>query len=201
MREKLILALLVAVSGIAGLVAQPAPVATGSGSIRSIDRGFEPVIVTGSQLPSLQGSPVSQIMVHAHDSGSNQWAVIPSQVDERKDVTLEGRCTHVENMFAQEDDLLDADDELAFMAADLGDLAADGVLPPGDALTVYRLEVTDPRLGGGQGWAYVTASAAAPAKGCVVTARTAHTAAASHRRLSMASTHRKKKAHAQMKAN
>jgi hypothetical protein len=101
-------------------------------------------------------------VVYAYDSGSNQWALIPSQVDERKDVTLEGQCTHVENMFAQEDGLLDADDELALMAADLGDLAADGVLPPGDALTVYRLEVTDPRQGGGQGWAYVTASASAP---------------------------------------
>jgi hypothetical protein len=162
MREKVMLALLIAVSGTAGLAGLPARVATGSGSIHSINRGFEPVIVTGSQLPSLQGSPVSQIVVYAYGSGSNQWALIPSQVDERKDVTLEGHCTHVENMFAEEDGLLDADDELAFMAADLGDLAADGVLPPGGALTVYRLEVTDPRPGGGQGWAYVTASTSPP---------------------------------------
>lgn len=135
---------------------------TGHASPATIDRDFEPVVLAGASLPDLQGLSTSSIVVYAYDSGSGQWAAIPSQVDERKNVSLQGQCLHTELMFAQEDGLLDTDDELAFMAADLDDLAPDGLLPPAAATTVYRVEVTDPRPGGGQGWAYVAASTSPP---------------------------------------
>jgi len=147
-----------------GMVAATYPPAGGTGhvSAASIDRDFQPVVLTGGSLPDLQGLSTSSIVVYAYDSSLSDWAAVPSQVDERADVTLQGQCVHTEPMFAQEDGLLDGDDELAFMAADLGDLAPNGILPPADAPTVYRIEVTDPRPGGGQGWGYVTASASPP---------------------------------------
>ncbi len=153
--------LLALATGVA-VAAYPPAGGTGHASAASIDRDFQPVVLTGSSLPGLQGLSTSSIVVYAYDSGISNWAAIPSQVDERADVTLQGQCVHTALMFAEEDGLLDADDELAFMASDLGDLAPDNIRPPADSRAVYRVEVTDPRPGGGQGWAYVAASASPP---------------------------------------
>ena len=55
---------------------------------RSIDRNLEPVVVTGGNLPLLQGAPVDSLFAYAHRDGTYQQ--IPFQVDH---VTLAGVYT------------------------------------------------------------------------------------------------------------
>lgn len=117
----------------------------------AVNRNEEPVILRGSALPSTLGMPVGKIFVYAYDGAV--WRQIPGQVDE---INASG------NYVAAEDGLFDANDELVFMAKDLGVKA---VAPPSSggqplAPAWYEVQVTDPLQSGASGWVYVVASSA-----------------------------------------
>lgn len=123
---------------------QAAP-ATSLAAVDPLTRGLEPIIVRGDQMPALVGVPIAQVHVYREVAGA--WEIIPSQVDE---VTAAGEYTTVE------DGRLDANDEVVFMAGDLGDAATTSITA---ALTIvpfwYQITVSDPLAPAQQGWAYV----------------------------------------------
>ncbi len=115
----------------------------------SLERDVEPVVVTGDQLPLLQGTPTDEIFVYVY--GDEDFEQIPFQVDE----------VATDTYTAINGSPLDDDDEVVFMASDLGgrplgDEAIAATLPISD--TWYRVEVTDPLSPMAKGWAYVVRS-------------------------------------------
>lgn len=115
-----------------------------------LTRVQEPVIVTGNQLPLFDGVALDDLFVYAYAGGT--WAQIPFQFDE---VDASGAYT-VEN------GLLDAADELTFMAMDLGEEVEPGLwITDADSLNYarYQIQVTNPVSPTEQGWVYVYRSA------------------------------------------
>ncbi len=113
-------------------------------AVATLDRDWEPVIVTGT----FSGAPVNEIFVYRAVGGG--WEQIPFQVDE---LTASGSYT------LTEDGQLDANDEIVFMAGDLGDEATTSIttsLPI--SIPWYQIEVTDPLNPAKKGWAYLVRS-------------------------------------------
>lgn len=142
--------LLILVVGVGGVAIALASLAMADTNVvttaKTLDRDLEPVIVTGEVVNAFAGVPVDELFVYAYSGG---WKQIPTQVDE---VTAMGAYT------ITEDGLLDANDEIVFMAMDLGDQAAAAefitiALPVSD--TWYQIEVTDPLSPTKKGWAYL----------------------------------------------
>ncbi len=119
--------------------------ASDTGNLHTLDRELEPVVVK----EVFSGVPVDQLFVYR--ANGNTWEQIPFQVDE---VTVSGSYT------ATEDGLMDANDEIVFMAKDLGDEAS---APIGASLPIsptwYKVEVTNPLDPAQKGWAYIVRSA------------------------------------------
>jgi hypothetical protein len=144
--------LLIGVGALAGLrVVSPSPTFAQPGDTSStIARAMDPVIVTGEALEAIAGAPVDHVYVYAYDG--EEWSQIPFQVDE---VTEEGAYV------AEEDGLLDANDEVVFMAADLGeqtDSVPPGLPITGEPVSWYELQVGDPLDDEQAGWAYLVVS-------------------------------------------
>lgn len=104
-------------------------------------RPEDPVILKGSDVPSLLGSPPGKVLAYRYFNG--QWGQVPVQVDERAMIDLgsvyNGPANGVRIMsytdpgtFAGPDpDLaLDANDEIAFMGIDAANQAPAGAHPP-----------------------------------------------------------------------
>jgi hypothetical protein len=125
-----------------------APAASAEPSVASaVTRTLEPVIVKGADLSMYLNVPVTQIFVYAYHGGG--WSQLPAQVDE---VNASGEYVAYEN------GLLDDNDEIVFMARDLGDSSGGAAPDPGGGTAIfswYELTVTDPTHPGDQGWAYV----------------------------------------------
>jgi hypothetical protein len=121
-----------------------------NGTAKTLDRNLEPVIITGAKVGALSGFPVNELFVYSYANGI--WWQIPAQVDE---VTASG------DYAVTEDNVLDADDEIVFMAMDLGDRAVAGD-PITASLSIsvpwYEIEVTDPINSAKKGWAYIVRS-------------------------------------------
>jgi hypothetical protein len=117
---------------------------------KTLDRDHEPVILKGSQVADLIDTPVEHLFVYTF-SGNSLSGQVPVQVDE---VTAGGSYT------TTEDSLLDANDEIVFMAMDLGDQPANMTelytLPI--SATWYEIEVTNPLSSTQKGWAYLVRS-------------------------------------------
>jgi hypothetical protein len=119
-------------------------------TIAPLDRDLDPVIISGAAVRALDGSPLDQLFAYAFHEGT--WKQIPVQVDE---VTANGTYA------ATEDGLLDANDEVVFMARDLATQA-----PPTATITAslpvdvvwYEIEVTNPLAPTQKGWAYLVHS-------------------------------------------
>jgi hypothetical protein len=109
------------------------------------------VVVKGSQVPALDGAPLGQLFVYKY-SGNNRIGPIPAQVDE---VTSGGDYT------SSEDNLLDANDEIVFMAQDTGDQPSD-TSGLGSFVTWYEIEVIDPLNPAQKGWAYLVRGSSPP---------------------------------------
>lgn len=128
------------------------------------ERSWEPVVVRGQAISALAGTPTDQLFVYAYRSGT--FVQIPSQVDEKIDRVLDGQGdtrfysgTDLETTYdydRTERNGLDADDELVFMASDLGTPAPAGASVPGGT-AAYRLDVGD-RAGTASGTVYVVKS-------------------------------------------
>lgn len=128
-----------------------APAASAVSPHNGISRTLEPVVIRGSDLPNYAGSPIAQIFVYAYRQG--EWVQLPAQVDE---IDASGSYVTVE------DGLLDANDELVFMARDLGERSESEARIAGNGIPAtswYQLTVTDPTRPGDQGWGYVVRSA------------------------------------------
>ena len=112
-------------------------------------RQSDPVILTGTQLAELQASstPVDRIFAYAFRGGS--WWQVPLQVDEKSG----GEFLSVG------DGILSADDEVVFMAKDLGSRADGPLTAPlaHVAQVLHEVAVTDPQSGS-TSYAYIVRS-------------------------------------------
>ena len=116
----------------------------------ALNRPQDPVIVTGANLTAHGGAPINELVLYAYQAGA--WMPIPFQIDERtNDIT----GTYV----ISDDGLLDANDELVFMAADTGDSVNNNSNWPNDAAAQayprYAIRVSDPLSPGSEAWAYL----------------------------------------------
>jgi hypothetical protein len=124
-----------------------------AGQPKTLDRDLEPLVLKGSQVSKLIGTPVNQLFIYVFaTSNSTNPSLIPVQVDE-----VNGSGAYV----ASEDGLLDNNDEIVFMAKDSGSKANDPatVLDSKPIGTVwYEVEITDPLDQAKQGWIYLVSS-------------------------------------------
>ena len=94
------------------------PVLSGANAFsqtNSIDREHDAIIISGEMLAPFAGAPIGNLFLYSFDSQSKIFTQIPFQIDERG---ISGTDT---SFFITDDGLLDDNDELAFMACDLGD--------------------------------------------------------------------------------
>ncbi len=134
-------------------------------------RPWEPIVINGWSAREFTGIPVNEIFVFAYDGDRDAWSMIPFQIDERvklDDPFYENRAPrhfYVQPntnsfMYSITDTLpaWDVDDELSFMAADMGDRAPDhSWIDNQEAVTHDRLELkfVDPLNSDCEGYAYL----------------------------------------------
>jgi hypothetical protein len=109
-------------------------------------RTLEPVILSGGQVPLFDGAPGDELLAYAYD-GDN-WQPIPLQFDE----------VDASGVYTAEDGLLDANDELVFMARDLGQPATPSEWPDdaeSRAYPRYEVQVSNPLNPAELGWVYL----------------------------------------------
>ncbi len=115
----------------------------------TLTRPEDPIVVTGADLAAFDGELISELRLYTFDGAD--WNPIPFQIDERlNDIT----GTYV----ISEDGLLDANDELVFMAKDAGQQAGNSEWPADmEAQGNPRVQVTanDPLSPTEMGWAYL----------------------------------------------
>lgn len=149
----ILFALLIVIIVSAQLIGQT--IAAAATEPKTLDRDLEPVVINGANVAALVSTPVEQLFVYTY-TGTGWGGQIPFQVDE---VTSSGNYT------TTEDGLLDVNDEIAFMAKDLGDRAPD-TEPLTASLTIsdawYEIEVSDPLNPTKKGWAYVVRATSVP---------------------------------------
>ncbi|HEV7733931.1 MAG TPA: hypothetical protein VGR62_17305 [Candidatus Binatia bacterium] len=130
------------------------------------DRPGDPVVLRGSQLPGLLGEAPGAVVAFRWDGGD--WLQIPVQVDERdlkrSDLIrnnvnggnlLEVFCDPALASGVDSDPMLDANDEIVFMARDAGAQAPAFSSPVGMVPgTAVALQLTDP-LDGDDAWVYL----------------------------------------------
>jgi hypothetical protein len=126
-------------------------VASMAANAKTLDRNLEPVSICGADVGSLVGTSIEHLFVYTY-TGADWGGQIPIQVDE---------VTATDSYTTTEDGLLDANDEIVFMAMDLGDQAPDmaslsTTLPI--SATWFEIEVTDPTDPAKKGWAYLVRS-------------------------------------------
>ncbi len=120
-------------------------------SPRTLTRTEDPVIIKGRELPGMIGRPVTGLRAFALKE--ERLEAIPYQVDE---FDRKGRVVCPEGKDPRKDTdegLLDANDELVVMAADLGDRAPRRLYPR-TARAASEVEVADPDTGE-KAWFYV----------------------------------------------
>jgi len=113
----------------------------------ALSRTLDPVILTGSQLSLFGGVSLGELFVYAYEGGT--WSVVPFQFDE---VNSSG------TFVSFEDGLLDSNDRLVFMAADVGtDAAPNQWLDNADSRNYsrYEVRVTNPLASAEEGWVFV----------------------------------------------
>ena len=127
-----------------------------NGQINSIDRPRSPILVKGAELQSFLGRSVSAIRLVRYRVSTGQWEPVPFQIDETDGTgSFDG----------PKNGTLDADDEIAFLSADLGDsISADQWI--GDEEAKHnprtRIAVEDPLDPAGRGWVYAVLSSSLP---------------------------------------
>lgn len=127
--------------------------AGGSDKTKNLTRTVDPAVVTGDRLPDLAGAPIRRLALYRVTKTG--LGLIPFQVDER---LADGGYAYAHQNRGKprpDDGLVDANDELAFMAADTGDRFDAQPWPPG-AVKSVEIALTDPD-DGGVGYAYLFA--------------------------------------------
>ena len=120
-------------------------------STRSINRFPDPVVIRGEILEGLLGSPVKDMRLFAWQKAGP--GPIPFQVDEYTDDERKVLPQGVENNREEGNGILDRQDEVAFMAHDLGDRVLPACWPQG-VRKGLELEVVDP-VNRSRGWSYL----------------------------------------------
>jgi hypothetical protein len=117
---------------------------------KTITRTEDPVIMECKDFQPLLGSTPDSFSLVALSGG--QWSPVPFQIDQKKP---DGSYafTNGPEKSADPDPNLDANDELVFMAMDVGDRCGECRMPEGAGAGV-EIEVTDPK-DGAKGWAYL----------------------------------------------
>jgi len=117
---------------------------------KTLDRKYDPVIISGDALSNFAGAPIGELFLYSFNNQSKTFTQIPFQFDERG---ISGTDT---SFFVEEDDVLDANDELVFMAADVGDSAV-GWVNNADSEQYQRfaIKITDPLSPDKKGWVYL----------------------------------------------
>jgi hypothetical protein len=132
---------------------------------QALNRSGDPVVFTGADIPSLVGIAPTDLVAFSYDG---RWQQIPVQVDERAVIDFvavmnqgTGGLTRLDytdpDTFTgpDPDPLLDADDEIVFMAGDAGQKPAQFSEPAGVvAQTGVEVTVFDP-LGSTGGYVYL----------------------------------------------
>jgi len=80
----------------------------------ALNRNFETVVITGNSIDSFIGVALNELHLYAYDDDARSWRLVPSQIDEKYD---NGQYVYTGQT---ENDILDANDELVFMAKDAG---------------------------------------------------------------------------------
>ena len=111
---------------------------------KNLARTYDPILIVGEKAPSLKGVPVDSLALFVWRDGSP--VQIPFQVDEK---TPNGHYVfaHYFKNSEIDDGLLDANDEMVFMAADMGSRPANITWPKG-ATDCVEIIATDPDDGG-----------------------------------------------------
>ena len=117
------------------------------GHTKTLDRDLEPVTVKGYRVTALINEPLNRLYVYKFN-GNALSGPIPSQVDE---VGPDGRYLST----GDGDGALDPQDEIVFMAKDLGDQPSDASLLDSFATAWYEIEVVDPLSPDKRAWAYL----------------------------------------------
>lgn len=148
------LAALLCIAGLHGnsaSLAAPKNVATFASS--GTERGLEPVVLSLGEFPELQGLDVAEIAIYRFDWSALGFVPVAFQVDERFARTFWTGTPYefvevVYDVFDEEDGLVDALDEVAFVYKDAGDKAPpDAPWPEGAGPLRYEVEISDPRPG------------------------------------------------------
>jgi uncharacterized repeat protein (TIGR02543 family) len=124
--------------------------------VNSIQRIHDAIVVQGAALPDFLGKPVGDIRVYRFLHTPGWWEPIPFQVDE-----LDGTGSY----FGVKNGILDSDDEVVFLARDLGDLVPDSMWVDDEEATYsgrYVFTAEDPLAPDQRGWAYIYVSSQLP---------------------------------------
>ena len=119
---------------------------------QTIERGKFPVVLLGSEVPSLIGTDITKIYGYKY---TGQWIQIPFQIDERTWVDFsKKRQPGEEYRYLPGDSLLDENDELVFMISDMGMQAPGDSWVTGADRKRVEVKVTDP-LNGNMSYLYI----------------------------------------------
>jgi hypothetical protein len=134
----------------------------------TLNRPADPVVLTGAQVPALSSVAAGDVVAFRW---VNSWDQVPVQVDERKQVDFgavynQGPMGFATTVFADPDTFtgadgnpnVDADDEVVFMAKDVGVEAPGGASLPAGVVAGSGLKVKVRTTLGGttrEGWVYL----------------------------------------------
>jgi uncharacterized repeat protein (TIGR02543 family) len=115
----------------------------------AIARSHDPLIIQGQSVPDYVGQSIKNIAVYRYSASTEQWESLLFQIDELDETQL---------YFGEKDGLLSLNDEIVFLARDLGDQAPQGNWPDDDNARHarrYEVLVTDPIDLDSTGYAYL----------------------------------------------
>lgn len=120
-------------------------VACAAPKTKSFSRQADPVIIKGEKLTPLLGKPIANIRLYA--SNGKSMTPIPFQIDERNDDGSLVFPFGPKPSADSDNGLLDKNDELVFMAMDLGPGAAKKKIFPAGWSKAVEIKVSDPLNG------------------------------------------------------
>ncbi len=147
-----------------------------AGNNFSFARKYQPVIITGAQIPDLLGEKPSEIFGFVYIAGENRWKQIPLQVDERIlfDTTVppgkpekhpatdllyvtDEPGIYQNGTTSDSDPGFDSDDEIVFMVEDGGDRAPhpDESWAPDTEMRRVEVKISDPLDAAAEAYVYI----------------------------------------------
>jgi hypothetical protein len=118
----------------------------------SLDRPTEGIAVLGSQVPGLIGTAVADEDIFVFAYRDRDWVELPCDVVERIWNSHPDTNTYI---YGRGDGFFDSDDEIVFMAEEMGDRVNENVWPADVDGFRYEVEVSDPVTPSRKGWAYI----------------------------------------------